>query len=463
MEQRKKTVLKLIAIWVGILLFLTFFSNTIYALNLPGVTVAFPAEGIIASTNRGEGVLDFAENQSLYANYSGRIRFNLRAGDRVALGDALFSIYADMDALRDQLVANSNQLDRVQLNRAAAQTQLQGLSPNALRPPAPLAPDTSRFDHEETRLAAEIQRVEEEYQIQQDLLAAGIISRDELSDVSHRLEHLRRDRDRNNQERERVLEEHLRSQARAAEEDRLQQEQQRQSYEAERNRLRHEIDLLNMDEDEIQRNIARLNDQIEAGGVVTVYAEADGVVREVAGLEDGMHISRNQLIMRLGVLDGNRYATTIYFPERMGFLPTGTVVRVDVRSLRAFGLRGEVQRMTPAQGRLRTEIIFETDMPVAGGEGVTATVEQFSQLFAQVLPNSAIRQDAMGYFVLFAARERNTLMGHSYVARELRIQVIEQGDRTSSVWMHLDVDYPIIIQSDRPVAAGDRVRLVADQ
>ena len=463
MEQRKKIILRLCAAWISILLFLTFFSNTIYALNLPGVTVGFPAKGIISSTNRAEGSLDFAENQNLYANYSGHIRFNLRVGDQVAPGDVLFSIYTDINDLRDQLEAEENRLERILLNRSAAQVQLQGLSPGVPSLPAPLPPDVSRFDHENTRLTAEIQRIEEEYETQRNLLDAGIISRDELAEISHRLANLRRDLARNQDEREQVMAEHLRSQARSAEEDRIQQQQQRRLYEAERNRLLHEINLFNMDENESRRTIARLSSQIEDGGVATVYAGDNSVVREIPDLQDGMYVGRNQLIMRLGILEGNRYATTVYFPERMGFLPVGTYVRVDIRSLREFGLLGEVRRMTPVQGRLRTEILFETDQPVTGGEGITVTVEQFSELFAQVLPNSAIRQDAMGYFVLFAAQEGHTFIGRSYVAREMRIHVWERGDGTTAFRMHLDIEYPIIIQSDRPVAAGDRIRLVADQ
>jgi len=463
MKQRKKIILRLCAAWIGILLFLTFFSNTIYSLNLPGVTVGFPAEGIIASTNRAEGSLDFSENQNLYADYSGRIHFSLQIGDRVEPGDTLFNIHTDINDLLNQLETEENSLERVLLNRSAAQTQLQGLSPTTPSLPAPLPPDISRFDHEETRLTAEVQRLEAEYQTQQNLLAEGIISRDELSEITHRLEDLRRDLTRNAEEREQVIAEHLRSQARSAEEDRIQQQQQRRVYEVERNRLLHEINLLNMDESEIRRTITRLNAQVEDGSIAAVYAASHGIVREIPDLEDGMAVGRNQLVMRLGLLDGNHYTTTVYFPERMGFLPVGTDVRVDIRSLREFGLRGEILRMTPVQGRLRTEILFESDQPVIGGEGVTVTVEQFSELFTQVLPNSAIRQDAMGYFILFATQEGHTFIGRSYVAREMRIQVWERGDRTTAFWMHLDIEYPIIIQSDRPVAAGDRIRLVADQ
>jgi len=456
--------MRLGTIWLGIVLFLTFFSNTIYSINLPGVTVGFASDGIITSVNRAEGILDFYENITLYSAHGGQIHFSVQEGDTIALGDALFSIYVEVDDLRIQLSSEQTRLDRVLLNRSNAQTQLQNLTPSTLRPTTITPPDIARFDHEDTRLAIEIERAEADYQTQRSLFEAGVVSLDTVTEIVNRIEGYRRNRQRNAEEREATLAAHQQAVERAAIEESFDIAQQQQAFEAERGRLQHEINLFNVDETEIRRNITRLNTQITEGGIITTYAEHPGTVWEILGeLEDGMRVERNRLIMRTGVIYDNLYTVVVYFPESMGFLPLGTPVRVDIRSLSEFGLRGEIRRMTASQGRLRTEITFQTEREVTGGEGVTVIMERFSELFSMILPNSAIRQDEHGYFILYAEQERNTLLGYSYFARQLRIQVGQRGDRTSSVWMFLEPGGAIIMQSDRPIAHGSRVRLVADQ
>jgi len=463
MEKRKQVILRLAAVWLGIILILTFFSNTIYAINLPNVAVSFISDGVISSTNRAEGVLDFAENRNFYADQAGLLHLSWQEGDRVESGDLLFSIHVDIEDLRDRLEAEQHRLERTILRRTASQNQLQNLRVGTAIPAAQAPPDTSRFDNEENRLSVEIARLEDEYIVQQGLLQAGIITRDELTNTTNQLEDLRRNLNNNQAERERTIENHQRNLETMAADNRIQQDQRQQTYIAERNRLQNEINLLNLDEGEIRRQIQRLEEQIEDGGIVRVYAENPSVIQEIP-LSDGMHISRNQLIMRLGVLEGNRYRAIVYFPERMGFLPVGTQVQVDIPSFREFGLQGEIFRMIPSQGRLRTEVSFDTDMPVSGGEGVRVTVNQFSELFQNVLPNSAIREDNIGLFILYVSRERNTLLGYSYVARQSRIHVFEngRGERYTAFHIFTEPDGPIVIQSDRPVTAGDRIRLVGE-
>ena len=464
MEKRKQIILRIAAAWLGIILILTFFSNTIYALNLPNVAVGFISDGIISSTNRAEGVLDFVESKNIYSDQVGRLHVNLQEGDRIGVGDLLFSIHVDIDDLQDRLEAERHRLERTSLSRSASQNQLQNLRPGTSVSAAQAPIDTSRFDHEADRLLIEIARVEAEYAIQQNLLNAGIISRDEFAAITNQLEDLHRNYNRNQEERLQALENHQRDLERTAADNQIQQDQHQRTYTAERNRLQNEINLFNLDENEIRRQIQRLETQIEGGGIVRVYAENTAIIHEIA-FSDGMHINRNQLMMRLGVLKDELYSTSVYFPERIGFLPVGTQVQVDIPSLRAFGLHGKIVRMTPSQGRLRTEVVFETDMPVSGGEGVRVTVEQFSELFGNVLPNSAIRNDNIGSFVLYVVRERNTLLGYSYVANKMYIHIFEdgRGERYTAFHMFTEPDGPIIIQSDRPVIAGGRVRLVGEQ
>ena len=103
MAQPKSLIIKLSAAFLSVLLFLTFFSNTIFTLNLPGVVVGFPTSGVVASTHRGFGDIEFAEVSSLFAQDGGRINFAVGAGDSVNYGDVLFTTEADRQELLDRM------------------------------------------------------------------------------------------------------------------------------------------------------------------------------------------------------------------------------------------------------------------------------------------------------------------------------------------------------------------------
>jgi len=200
-------------------------------------------------------------------------------------------------------------------------------------------------------------------------------------------------------------------------------------------------------------------------GIVTTYAAQASIVREIsAGLESGMMVDYNRLVMRLGTYN-QRYTIAATFPEHMGLLPNNTAVLINIPILGEIGLQGTIRRMTTTGGRLQAEISFTTETRIHGGERAEITIEQFSEIHANTIPNAAIHRDALGYFLLYITRERNAMFGRGYYTRQERISIIERGDHVTafSTFGGGSVNGPIIIASDRPVEIDSRVRVVADQ
>jgi len=77
-----------------------------------------------------------------------------------------------------------------------------------------------------------------------------------------------------------------------------------------------------------------------------------------------------------------------------------------------------------------------------------------------VLPASAINQDAEGNFVL-AVEEQSTVLGQQNLLVRLPVNVVERGDTSVAVTGALDGTTRIVSGADRPVRAGDRVRIHA--
>ena len=487
MDNRKSLIIKISGAIVGLLLVLTFFSNTIYSINVAGVVVGFAQTGTVASTIRSEGVLDFPENIGIYAEYAGRLVLISREGDRVAEGDALFAIHTDTESILERLELDNNRLTRATLgieqNRsdlAAAQSQLASLTlhPTLIREVQ--APDLSAFEHEETRLATEIIRAEEHLQSMQTLFAAGAVPRVQLDTAQHALDNLQANRQRNTELRDLAITNYQQNLAQVAEENRIVSEQQDRVHQNERiainsriEGLQHSIQLLMLEEAEARRLIARHQDQLDAGGVVTVYAPYDGIVREAPNAPgSNSFVDRGRNIMRLGIHpeppEGREreYIVTAYFPDNFRPTPasgTRRSVRIDIPAFAEFGISANIQRVTPQGNRMRAEIAFMTDLPVMGGERIMVVVEEFAPTMGQMLPNHAIREDGTGNFILYAERVSNTLIGYSFYARRENINVTHRGDTTSSFNI---VEVPrgsIIIRSDRPIAEGDRIRLIGEQ
>jgi multidrug efflux pump subunit AcrA (membrane-fusion protein) len=493
-DNRKKLIIKISGVIVGMLLILTFFSNTIYSLGIAGVVVGQTHSGVISTTHRAEGVLDFADNMGIYAEYSGRIFLVAREGDRVYAGDTLFYIHADVEDMLERLLQDNNRLARVQLSVDRDEAELalaQGLL--AALTPAPFVPrevaplDLSLFDQNHVRLEAEIERAEAHYHAQQTLFAAGAISRALLDDARSRLHALQADMAKNDHQRAISIYDHQRNAERAEDENRIALEHQARAYENERNalnqritNLQHSLAALALEETEIRRQIAEHQDSLNAGGISTAYAPYDGVMRAAPNAPThNSFVDRGRPVMGLGILTQEQnqvpYMVTAYFPETMDISPATEVarrIRLNIPSHDEHGLIGRIERIAASAGRLRAEISFATSMPVLGGERVEVYIEE---LFAPsaaaaadgppllVLPSHAIREDALGNFILYTERVSNTLLGHSYYVRRASIVIDHIGDRYTAFSAIDDIEGPIILQSDRPIAVDDRVRPIGER
>ena len=463
----KPLVLKLSAAFVGVVLFLTFFSNTIYSMNLPGVVVGFPQTGTITSTFLGSGQVEFAEYVSLFSEGQGRIEFAARVGERVREGDALFSIEVDMSGLLERLENEQSRLEATAINLSRARGDLSfeeaRLNRAAVDSAAPAEADFSRFEREIASLPAEIERAEASYETYQSLYELGIVTRVQVADAARRLNLLRESYVLINEDWARAI-------ANAEEAERIFIEQQERAFEAEQTAARHRIQglrytirLLEAEERNIHRALERLYEQITADGVATVYADYAGIVLEIPhGLQSGMIVGDNQIVMRVGMAT-HRYIIVAYFPERMGILPTGTSVTVDIPVLDSRDYRGIVQRSTAVGNLVRAEILLTSQAQISGGERAEVTVLQFSERLENSLPNAAIREDTMGYYILYVSQVRNTLLGYSHYANQMRVTLQRRGEQYTAVRMFGETHDPIVIQSDRRFSPGSRVRMVADQ
>ena len=103
-------------------------------------------------------------------------------------------------------------------------------------------------------------------------------------------------------------------------------------------------------------------------------------------------------------------------------------------------------------------LTFDLEGDVTSGSEVTLSVGQKSANYDTIIPNSAIRTDSNGSFVL-AVTAKNSPLGNRYIAKRVAIEVLAADDTNSAVTADLSNGDYVITTSSVPVANGDMVRL----
>ena len=115
-------------------------------------------------------------------------------------------------------------------------------------------------------------------------------------------------------------------------------------------------------------------------------------------------------------------------------------------------------QVDPKNPQTNKMLTFDLDGDVNTGSELTISVGQKSANYDTIIPNSAIRSDSNGSFVL-AVEARNSPLGNRYVARRVSVEVLASDDVNSAVTAELGYGDYVITTSNAPVKNGDLVRL----
>ncbi len=115
----------------------------------------------------------------------------------------------------------------------------------------------------------------------------------------------------------------------------------------------------------------------------------------------------------------------------------------------------KTDRNDPGQKKLLT---FEVVGDVVAGQSMNISVGQKSAEYDLIVPNSAIREDNNGKFVLIV-ESKSSPLGNRYVATRVDVQVLASDDTKSAISAGLYGYEFVITTSTQPVEAGQLVRL----
>ena len=101
---------------------------------------------------------------------------------------------------------------------------------------------------------------------------------------------------------------------------------------------------------------------------------------------------------------------------------------------------------------------FDLSGDVTAGAELSISVGQKSANYDLIIPNSSIRSDANGSFVL-RVRAKNSPLGNRYFAERVSIEVLAADDKNSAVTGDLSYGDYLITTGNAPVSNGDMVQL----
>ena len=91
---------------------------------------------------------------------------------------------------------------------------------------------------------------------------------------------------------------------------------------------------------------------------------------------------------------------------------------------------------------------------VVVGQSLNLTIGEKGQNYDSVVPNSAIREDNNGKFVL-VVESKSSPLGNRYIAKRVDVTVLESDDTNSAVSGLMGSEF-VITTSTKPISAGDR-------
>ncbi len=101
---------------------------------------------------------------------------------------------------------------------------------------------------------------------------------------------------------------------------------------------------------------------------------------------------------------------------------------------------------------------FNVEGAVSNGESLSLSVGERSAEYEHVVPNSAVREDNKGKFILII-EEKSTPFGNRYKAKRVDVEVLASDEMNTAIMAELQGYEYVITTSNQPVEAGDQVRL----
>ena len=189
------------------------------------------------------------------------------------------------------------------------------------------------------------------------------------------------------------------------------------------------------------------------------------IVAPISGKVDNIYLTAGN-----STTPGNEVATI--FPDGKGYTMEVTVTKEQAQRLskgdvadiqnswyysdvKAVLQQIKTSKTDPANSKI---LVFTVEGDVSDGQNLSISIGQKSANYDYIVPNSAIREDNNGKFILKVSQKSSPL-GNRYYAERVDIEVLGSDDTQSAIRGALEGWEFVITTSTKPVEAGQLIRL----
>lgn len=460
--QRKKWVKRFAVIFFIIMLVLTLFSNTIMNYSLPQVATQMVDSDTVSSKVRGTGTIEAADAKEIIVNESREVTEVLvQSGDSVKQGDVIVRLKE----------GNSEELKTAEENlKNLENTYRNNILVNEVEERIVNAAENGGYDYSSTRtklaeLSGRVKEIQDRInniQSQINSISAVQPQDSRISDnINQDMEGDTEDGDgldipegpsgsvSSNPELER-----LNKELEAANKELTEATKAHSDYVAEINTVndiksQHEAILKAREEIEKIKKDTLGNEVISPidGTVASVTVKAgektmpETALATIQDSNNGYTLSftvTNEQAKKVKVGDEASIANAWYYGD----------VKVTLKNIK------NDPSMPGKQKLLVCAVIGEVNT----GDTMTVSLGEKSGTYDYVIPNSALREDNNGKFIL-VVRQKSSPLGNRYVARRINVEVIVSDDSKTAVKGALEGGEYVITTSDKMIKEGDLIRL----
>lgn len=504
-------------IFLSVMLVLTFFSNTIMNYSLPEVATQYVQSGMITARIRGTGEVESGNLYEVKVTESRKVSgVAVKVGDEVQKGDVLFYLEdAESEELKEAKKALEDAEDALEdaedavrdarddyydalLNGDITAADIQATaSSSAYR--QQITDIQNRIAEAENALKPYDDTLTSLEQTIADLDAQLAYERAQLEIASNRLQAAQVTVSGNDAKKDKeIQEERQNAQAeydkRAANINNLENQKAARTldqYNAEKNKAEANK-YLEAGQKELEDLMTMLGNKLSLDVYRDAISDAQDLVKDAQKVVDKAQAEVDELtakaigatitadiagtVISVNVTAGNTTSASdpvaVLQPEGQGYTLSFSVSNEQARRL-SVGDRADLinawryddvdvvlssirpDQTDPGQKKLLT---FDVTGSVVAGQTLNLSVGQQSANFDLIVPNSAIREDNNGKFILIV-ETRSTPLGNRYSASRVDVEVLASDDTQSAISGALYGYEYVITTSTQPVEAGQLVRL----
>lgn len=219
---------------------------------------------------------------------------------------------------------------------------------------------------------------------------------------------------------------------------------------------------LDLEEQEYQIEKARKNvAELSGNGSITeIKAKSAGIIDSI-GVTAGHTANKDDVLCTIQVPDVGFTLTTTVSSSQARYLTVGDTA--DISSWYYSGnttatlTRISVDPKDPQNSKLLT---FDIDGDVSAGQSLSFSIGKKNASYELTVPNSAIRSDTNGTFVLMITA-KNSPLGNRYYATRVNVEVLASDDKNTAINGSIDSWESVITTStnNAPIKDQDQVRL----